>query len=122
MEEMPSLIKPVQRLKVATLPLDLPCCGLVTHSGEILTNGKSHEKKPDCRFLAVNFNHVVERRYKSSSYMWRHYFNYLTGQKGTFSLFSLVFLSGSRRKTEIELKFCQNGLISITFQFMKLVS
>jgi hypothetical protein len=47
MEEMLSLNMPVQRLKVATLPLDLPCSGPVTHSGEILTTGKSHRKKPD---------------------------------------------------------------------------
>jgi len=33
MEEMPSLNTPVQRLKVAILPLDLPCSGPVTHSG-----------------------------------------------------------------------------------------
>jgi len=46
MEEMPSLNLPVQRLKVAILPLDLPCSGPVTHSREILTTGKSHEKKP----------------------------------------------------------------------------
>jgi hypothetical protein len=38
---------PVQRIKVVTLPLDVPCFGLVTHSGEILTTGKSHRKKPD---------------------------------------------------------------------------
>jgi len=38
---------PVQRLKVAILPLDLPCSGSVTHSEEILTTGKSHGKKPD---------------------------------------------------------------------------
>jgi hypothetical protein len=44
---MPSINMPVQRLKVATLPLDLPCLGPVTHSGEILTTGKSHRKKPD---------------------------------------------------------------------------
>ena len=37
----------VQRLKVAIPPLDLPCSGPVTHSGEILTTGKSHRKKPD---------------------------------------------------------------------------
>jgi len=49
MEEMPSLNMPVQRLKVAILPLDLPCSGPVTHSGEILTTGKSHGKKPDKR-------------------------------------------------------------------------
>jgi len=42
MGEMPSLNMPVQRLKVAILPLDLPCSGSVTHSGEILTTGKSH--------------------------------------------------------------------------------
>ena len=43
MEEMPSLNMPVQSLKVAILPLDLPCSGPVTHSREILTTGKSHE-------------------------------------------------------------------------------
>ena len=47
MEEMPSRNKPVQRLKVATLPLDLPCSGPVTLSGENLTTGKSHGNKPD---------------------------------------------------------------------------
>jgi hypothetical protein len=46
MEEMPSFIMPVQKLKVAVLPLDLPCSGSVTHSGEILTTGKFHGKKP----------------------------------------------------------------------------
>jgi hypothetical protein len=46
-KEMPSLNVPVQRLKVATLPLDLPCSGPVTHSREILTTGKSHRKMPD---------------------------------------------------------------------------
>jgi len=44
---MPSLNMPVQRLKVAILPLDLPCSGPVTHSGEISTTGKSHGKNPD---------------------------------------------------------------------------
>ena len=33
---------PVQRLKVAILPLDLPCSGPVTLSGEIITTGRSH--------------------------------------------------------------------------------
>jgi len=47
MEEIPTLNMPVQRLKVAILPLDLPCSGPATHSGEILTTGKSHGKKPD---------------------------------------------------------------------------
>jgi len=45
MEEMPSLN--IQRLKVAIPLLDLPCSGPVTHSGEILTTGKSHRKKSD---------------------------------------------------------------------------
>ena len=48
---------PVQRLKVAILPLDVPCCGPVTHSGKILTTGKSHGKKPD-RF-ALNDNEIL---------------------------------------------------------------
>jgi len=42
-----SLNMPVHRLKVAILPLDLPCSGPVTNSGEILTTGESHGKKPD---------------------------------------------------------------------------
>jgi hypothetical protein len=37
-----SLNMPVQRLKVAILPLDLPFSGPVTHSGEILTTDYSH--------------------------------------------------------------------------------
>jgi hypothetical protein len=50
---------PVQRLKVAILPLDLACSGPVTHSGEILTTGKSHGKKPD-RF-SLDDNMDVEK-------------------------------------------------------------
>jgi hypothetical protein len=61
MEEMPSLNMPVQRLKITILPLDLTCSGLVTHSGEILTTGKSHEKKPD-RF-SLNYSNI--NRYNS---------------------------------------------------------
>ena len=53
---MPSLNMPVQRLKVATLPLHLPCSGPVTRSGEILTIGKSHGKKPDRYFLNDNMD------------------------------------------------------------------
>jgi len=45
MEEMPSLNMPAQRLKVAVLPLDLPCPVSLTHSGKILTTDKSHGKK-----------------------------------------------------------------------------
>ena len=47
MEGMPSFNMSVQRLKVAVLSLDLPCSGSVTYSGEMLTTGKSHGKKPD---------------------------------------------------------------------------
>jgi len=64
MEEMPSLNMPVQRLKVAILPLDLPCSGPVTHSGGILTTGKSHGKKPD-RF-SLNDIMDVEKVYRMS--------------------------------------------------------
>jgi hypothetical protein len=35
----------IQRLKVAIRPPDLPCSGPVTHSGDILTTGKSHGKR-----------------------------------------------------------------------------
>ena len=52
-------ITPVHRLKVTILPLDLPCSGPVTHSGEILTTGKSHGMKPD-RF-SLNDNMDVEK-------------------------------------------------------------
>jgi len=68
MEEMPSLNMPVQWLKVAILPLDLPCSGPVTQSGEILTTGKSHGKKPD-RF-SLNDNMAVEKvsRFKHAAW------------------------------------------------------
>jgi hypothetical protein len=46
MEEMPFQNTPILRLKVAIPPLDLACCGIVTHSGEILTTGTTHKKKP----------------------------------------------------------------------------
>ena len=58
---MPSLNTPVQRLKVAMLPLDLPCSGPVTHSGEILTTGKSHGKKPD-RF---SLNYLLSEKHNT---------------------------------------------------------
>ena len=56
MEEMPTLNMPVQRLKVAILPLDLPCSGPVTHSGEILTTGKSHGKKYIYIYIYIYWN------------------------------------------------------------------
>ena len=45
MEEMPSLNMPVQKLKVAILPLDLPRSGPVTHSGEIFNHWQVSQKK-----------------------------------------------------------------------------
>ena len=51
-----SLNRPVQRLKISILPQDLPCSGPVTHSGEILTTGKSHGKQP---FYFVIMKHRV---------------------------------------------------------------
>jgi hypothetical protein len=50
MLEMPSQNMPVQKLELGILPLDLPCSGLITHSGEILTIGKPHETKLDGKF------------------------------------------------------------------------
>jgi hypothetical protein len=58
MEEMPSLNMLVHRLKVAILPLVLPSSGPVTHSGESLTTGKSHGKKPD-RFSLNMYTHTT---------------------------------------------------------------
>jgi hypothetical protein len=62
MKEMPSLNMPVQRLKVAFLPLDLLCSGPVTHSGEIVTICKSHGKKPD-RFSSNDDTDVLKKHY-----------------------------------------------------------
>jgi len=68
MEEMPSLNMPFQRLKVGILPLELPCSGPVTHSGEILTTGKSHGKKPG-RF-SLNNNMDVEKVWRFKYATW----------------------------------------------------
>jgi len=35
---------------VAILPLNSSCSGFVTHTGEILTTGKPHQKKPEGLF------------------------------------------------------------------------
>jgi hypothetical protein len=51
MEKVPFQNMLVQRIKIAVLPLDLPCSGIVTHSGEILTSGKSHKKNLDGLYL-----------------------------------------------------------------------
>jgi len=81
MVKMPSQNKPVQKLKVATLPLDLPCSGPVTHSGEILITGKSHGKKPDG--FSLNDNMDVEKRsrfkYATNLFYIRIYANCLRG-------------------------------------------
>jgi len=53
---------PVQRLKVAILPLDLPSSRPVTHSGENLTTGKSHGKKPDRLPRVMKYYHPTGRR------------------------------------------------------------
>jgi len=68
MQEIPSLNKPVQRLKVATLPLDLPCSGPVTYSGEILTTGKSHGKKPD-RFSFNGIDFMAAQKVVTSDHI-----------------------------------------------------
>ena len=68
MEEMPSLNMPVQRLKVAILPLDLPCSGPVTHSGEILTTGKSHRKKLDRLSFSDNMDMEKVSRFKYATW------------------------------------------------------
>jgi hypothetical protein len=47
MEEMPSQTMPVQKLKIAVLPLGLPCSRLVTHPGVFLATGKPHKKRPE---------------------------------------------------------------------------
>jgi len=51
MEEIPSLNMPVQRLTVAILPLDLPCSGPVTHSGEIFNHWQVSRKEAGKIFL-----------------------------------------------------------------------
>ena len=51
MNVVPSQNVPFQRLKVATLSLNLTCSGFVTHSGEVLTTAKSDKKKPDGFFF-----------------------------------------------------------------------
>jgi len=55
---MKHLNMPVQRLKVAILPLDLPFSRSVTHSGEILNTGKAHGKKTD-RFSLKTACYIV---------------------------------------------------------------
>jgi len=62
---MPSQNMTVQRLKVAILPLDVPYSGPIIHSGEILTTGKSHGKKPDRFFLNhdTDFKKVLRFKY-----------------------------------------------------------
>ena len=51
---------PVQKLKVAVLPLDLPCSGFINHSGEIPTTEKSHKRhlKDDVQ-LAVKLKYIT---------------------------------------------------------------
>ena len=93
---MPSLNMPVQRLKVAILPLDLPCSGLVTHSGEILTTGKSHVRKPD-RF-SLNDNMDVEK------YTWTDYKNKCTNCKGVKNKTNFGQIAGIQEKLDATCK------------------
>jgi hypothetical protein len=58
--QFPNTCMPVQRLKLTTLPLDLLCSETATHLEEILTTGKSHEKKPDG--FSFNDDTVVKKR------------------------------------------------------------
>jgi hypothetical protein len=58
MEKMPSQSTPVQRLKVAILPLDLPCSRPVTHSEDISIIGKSRKKKQDGSSKDGNGNYI----------------------------------------------------------------
>jgi len=72
---MPSLNMTVQRLKVAILPLDLPCSGPVTHSGKFLTTGKSNGKKPDVPIKVA----------KNSSFSYKNPFSHSpSGVHGNF--------------------------------------
>jgi len=50
MGQMSSQNMPFPWIKVAILLLDLPCSGIVTHSGKILNTVKSPIKKPDGLF------------------------------------------------------------------------
>jgi len=51
MEVIPTQNMPVQRLKVAILPLDLPCSGIVTHSREVrqVSQEKAEKWLLDCK-------------------------------------------------------------------------
>jgi len=65
---MPSINMPVQSLKVAILPMDLPYSGPVTHAGEILTTGKSRGKKPDRYSLNDNTDVRKVSRFKYATW------------------------------------------------------
>jgi hypothetical protein len=68
MEERLSLYMPVQRQNVAILPLDVHCPGLVSHSGEILTTGKSNGKKRDRFFFNDNMDVKKVSRFKHANW------------------------------------------------------
>jgi len=53
----------VQRLKVAILPLDLPCSGPVTHSGEIFNHWHVSRKE---QFLVEVNSWRIEKRFSLS--------------------------------------------------------
>ena len=64
---MPSLNMRVQRLNVAILPLDLPCCGPVTNSEGILITGKSHGKNSDRFSLTEDTAGYTRTDYKTNT-------------------------------------------------------
>jgi len=65
------LTPPNQRLKVVILPLDLPSSGPVTHSGKILTTGKSHRKKSDRFSLYDDMDVEKVSRFKYATWNMR---------------------------------------------------
>jgi hypothetical protein len=54
--------------KVAILPLDRNCSGLVAHSGEILITGKSPKKDPDRLFPKDNLEMTKVLRFKYATW------------------------------------------------------
>jgi hypothetical protein len=68
-EEIPSQNMPVRRLTLAILPLDLPYSRL-TLSGEILTTGKLHKKKPGRTILSLCKTHSYFETNKKPKFLF----------------------------------------------------
>jgi len=118
MEEMPSLNMPLQRRKVAILPLDLPCSGPATHLGESLTTGKSHGKKPD-RF-SLNDKMDVEKvsRFKYIYiYIFIHFWRVSKIWKSDFQLRQVCSSVRPHRATRLPLEgFSWNLIIEYLYE------